>query len=182
MTEFTKEFIDEARKSITEPGIERYICIPVQLEMLDEIERLQDKIAELESELVTTRQKLTDCEAKIAERDKALNDMVHELSRMEIDKNVLLYETEKVIEKKNDEIANLKLRLALLQDEYRWIPTSERQPKKDWFYFARENVNQVIGYYSWNHKNGWCDGKRKNIKTVTHWMKVPKLTKEESER
>ena len=54
MTEFTKEFIDEARKSITEPGIERYICIPVQLEMLDEIERLQDKIAELEAELKIT--------------------------------------------------------------------------------------------------------------------------------
>jgi hypothetical protein len=49
MTEFTKEFIDEARKSITEPGIERYICIPVQLEMLDEIERLQSRIAELEA-------------------------------------------------------------------------------------------------------------------------------------
>lgn len=50
MTEFTKEFIDEARKSITEPGIERYICIPVQLEMLDEIERFQSRIAELEAE------------------------------------------------------------------------------------------------------------------------------------
>mgnify|MGYP001310669366 CR=1 FL=1 len=182
MTEFTKEFIDEARKSITEPGIERYICIPVQLEMLDEIERLQDKIAELESELVTTKQKLTNCEAQVAERDDALNYMVHELSRMEIARDELLKEMQWRIENKNHRIAYLKHRLALLQDKYRWIPTSERQPKKNWFYFARENVNQVIGYYSWNHKNGWCDGKRKNIKTVTHWMKVPKLTKEESER
>ena len=48
MTDFTKEFIAEARESITEPGVERYICIPVQLEMLDEIERLQSRIAELE--------------------------------------------------------------------------------------------------------------------------------------
>lgn len=48
MTDFTKEFIVEARESITEPGVERYICIPVQLEMLDEIERLQSRIAELE--------------------------------------------------------------------------------------------------------------------------------------
>ncbi len=152
------------------------------VELLGELGLLKIQIAELDSELVTTKQKLTDCEAKIAERDKALNNMTHELSRMEIAKNVLLYETEKVIEKKNDEIANLKLRLALLQDKYRWIPTSERQPKKDWFYFARENVNQVIGYYNWNHKNGWCDGKRKNIKTVTHWMKVPKLAEKEREK
>jgi hypothetical protein len=50
MTDFTKEFIAEARESITEPGVERYICIPVQLEMLDEIERLQSRIAELEAE------------------------------------------------------------------------------------------------------------------------------------
>lgn len=49
MTDFTKEFIAEARESITEPGVERYICIPVQLEMLDEIERLQFRIAELEA-------------------------------------------------------------------------------------------------------------------------------------
>ena len=49
-TDFTKEFIAEARESITEPGVERYICIPVQLEMLDEIERLQSRIAELEAE------------------------------------------------------------------------------------------------------------------------------------
>lgn len=49
MTDFTKEFIVEARESITEPGVERYICIPVQLEMLDEIERLQSRIAELEA-------------------------------------------------------------------------------------------------------------------------------------
>ena len=50
MTDFTKEFIAEARESITEPGVERYICIPVQLEMLDEIERIQSRIAELETE------------------------------------------------------------------------------------------------------------------------------------
>ena len=117
MTEFTKEFIDEARKSITEPGIERYICIPVQLEMLDEIERLQDKIAELESELVTTRQKLTDCEAKIAERDKALNDMVHELSRMEIARDELLKEMQWRLENKNNRIAYLKRRLELAEKE-----------------------------------------------------------------
>lgn len=49
MTDFTKEFIVEARESITEPGVERYICIPVQLEMLDEIERLQSRIAELKA-------------------------------------------------------------------------------------------------------------------------------------
>lgn len=48
MTKFTSEFIAEARSSITETGVERYICIPVQIEMLDEIERLQSRIAELE--------------------------------------------------------------------------------------------------------------------------------------
>ena len=48
MTKFTSEFIAEARSSITETGVERYICIPVQIEMLDEIERLQSHIAELE--------------------------------------------------------------------------------------------------------------------------------------
>jgi hypothetical protein len=56
MTDFTKEFIAEARESITEPGVERYICIPVQLEMLDEIERLQYRIAELEAWWLTKKQ------------------------------------------------------------------------------------------------------------------------------
>ena len=63
MTDFTKEFIAEARESITEPGVERYICIPVQLEMLDEIERLQSRIAELEElvdELVDSGDNLFD--------------------------------------------------------------------------------------------------------------------------
>ena len=153
------------------------------LDMAKEVaEYVTVRIAELESELDTSRQKLTDCDAKVAERDKALNYMVHELSRMEIARDAFVAEAEKLIDKKSDEIANLKLRLELLQDEYRWIPVSERNPKKDWFYFARENVNQVIGYYNWNHKNGWCDGKRKNIKTVTHWMKVPKLAEKEREK
>ncbi len=49
-TKFTKEWIDMARRSITEPCVERYICIPVQEEMLDQIERLQARVQELEQE------------------------------------------------------------------------------------------------------------------------------------
>jgi hypothetical protein len=57
-TKFTKEFISAARASITEPGVERYICVPIQLEMLDEIERLQSRIAELEAENAALKAKL----------------------------------------------------------------------------------------------------------------------------
>ena len=49
----------------------------------------------------------------ISERDKALSGMVNELSRMEIAKDVFMIELDKLIEKKNGEIANLKLRIAL---------------------------------------------------------------------
>ena len=49
MTEFTAEFIAEARESLTEPGVERSIAIPVQLEALDHIERLQKRVQELEA-------------------------------------------------------------------------------------------------------------------------------------
>jgi chromosome segregation ATPase len=156
------------------------------LDYIDRLKTLYDEsqkvISISNSENTFLWERITTLDAKISERDKALSDMVHELSRMEIGKDVFMIELDKLIEKKNDEIANLKLRIALLQAEYRWIPTNKRNPKKDWLYFARENVNQVIGYYNWNHKNGWCDGKRKNIKTVTHWMKVPKLPKEEREK
>jgi len=55
-TKFTKEWIDMARRSITEPGVERYICIPVQEEMLDQIERLQARVQELEAELELLRE------------------------------------------------------------------------------------------------------------------------------
>ena len=67
MTDFTKEFIAEARESITEPGVERYICIPVQLEMLDEIERLQSRIAELEAERrwIPVSERLPECEKDV---------------------------------------------------------------------------------------------------------------------
>jgi hypothetical protein len=49
MTEFKHEWIEEARESLTEQGVERSICIPVQLEMLDEITRLQSRVQELDS-------------------------------------------------------------------------------------------------------------------------------------
>ncbi|MFA5458306.1 MAG: DUF551 domain-containing protein, partial [Synergistaceae bacterium] len=60
-------FIAEARESITEPGVERYICIPVQLEMLDEIERLQSRIAELEAERrwIPVSERLPECEKDV---------------------------------------------------------------------------------------------------------------------
>ena len=78
---------------------------------------LQARIAELESELATSRQKLTDCEAKVAERDKALDYMVRELSRMEIDRNELLKEMQWRIENKNHRIAYLKQRIDELEKE-----------------------------------------------------------------
>jgi len=78
---------------------------------------LQASIGELESELVTTKKKLTDCDAKIAERDKALNYMVHELSRMEIDRDELLKEMQWRLENKNHRIAYLKQRIDELERE-----------------------------------------------------------------
>ncbi len=87
------------------------------LESRQSPETLPASIAELESELVTSRQKLTDCEAKIADRDKALNDVVHELSRVEIDRDELLKEMQWRIENKNNRIAYLKRRLELAEKE-----------------------------------------------------------------
>ena len=83
------------------------------VELLGELGLLKLYIDELESELDTSRQKLTDCEAKIADRDKALNYMVHELSRMEIDMDELLKEMQWRLENKNHRIAYLKRRLEL---------------------------------------------------------------------
>ena len=71
MTDFTKEFIAEARESITEPGVERYICIPVQLEMLDEIERLQSRIAELEDGIEIMKLEVSKSHSCIAELEAA---------------------------------------------------------------------------------------------------------------
>jgi len=51
MTEFTEEFIATARKLLTENPWKHSIIIPVQLEMLDHIERQAKRIAELEAEL-----------------------------------------------------------------------------------------------------------------------------------
>ncbi len=68
------------------------------VELLGELGSLKLYIDELESELDTSRQKLTDCDAKIADRDKALDDMVHELSRMEIDRDELEKTIEQLIE------------------------------------------------------------------------------------
>ena len=50
MTEFTEEFIATARKLLTENPWKHSIIIPVQLEMLDHIERQAKRIAELEAE------------------------------------------------------------------------------------------------------------------------------------
>ena len=44
MTEFTEEFIATARKLLTENPWKHSIIIPVQLEMLDHIERLQARV------------------------------------------------------------------------------------------------------------------------------------------
>ena len=44
---------------------------------------LKARIAELESELVTTKQKLTDCEARNAELEKSSDELAEELSDME---------------------------------------------------------------------------------------------------
>ena len=50
MAEFTEEFIAKARKLLTENPWKHSIIMPVQLEMLDHIERLQARVAELEAE------------------------------------------------------------------------------------------------------------------------------------
>ena len=87
------------------------------VELLGELGSLKLYIDELESELDTSRQKLTDCDAKIAARDKALDDMVHELSRMEIDRDELLKEMQWRLENKNHRIAYLKQRIDELEKE-----------------------------------------------------------------
>ena len=48
MTEFTEEWIEEARAILSIETMS--ICNPVQLEMIDEIERLQAQIAEQEKQ------------------------------------------------------------------------------------------------------------------------------------
>lgn len=61
-----------------------------------------------------------------------------------------------------------------LRERTRWIPVSERLPKRDGFYLVLENVNQVAGYYHWCKQFGWnTDGGRINIQSVTHWMPLP---------
>ena len=75
MTKFTSEFIAEARSSITETGVERYICIPVQIEMLDEIERLQARIAELEAELDRRIRMPKDLWFQVAELSTRVNEL-----------------------------------------------------------------------------------------------------------
>jgi len=87
------------------------------LESKQSPETLLARIATLESELATSRQKLTDCDAKIAERDKALNNAVHELSKMEIARDELLREMQWRIENKNHRIAYLKHRIDELEKE-----------------------------------------------------------------
>ena len=90
MTQFTSEFIAEARSSITETGVERYICIPVQIEMLDEIERLQSRIAELEQDLSNKEIEYTDLwddalalQSRIAELEEFIGKLIEEGDALE---------------------------------------------------------------------------------------------------
>lgn len=106
------------------------------VELLGELGSLKLYIDELESELATSKQKLTDCEAKIADRDKALNDVVHELSRVEIDRDELLKEMQWRLENKNNRIAYLKRRLELAEKER--DVTDETVPEK-----FEENVAEL---------------------------------------
>ncbi len=69
---------------------------------------------------------------------------------------------------------NACLTAELAELRTRWIPVSERLPKRDGFYLVLENVNQVAGYYHWCKQFGWnTDGGRINIQSVTHWMPLP---------
>ena len=83
------------------------------------------------------------------------------------------------IQDKDFEIQDLKAELSQLRERIRWIPVSERLPKRDGFYLVLENVNQVAGYYHWCKQFGWnTDGGRINIQSVTHWMPLPEPPEE----
>ena len=83
------------------------------------------------------------------------------------------------IEKLKTKNDDLTVELAELRERTRWIPVSERLPKRDGFYLVLENVNQVAGYYHWCKQFGWnTDGGRINIQSVTHWMPLPEPPEE----
>ena len=95
MTEFTEEFIAKARKLLTENPWKHSIIIPVQLEMLDHIERQAKRIAELTKE----RDYL---DARCAEFEGFSRNFIE----LEYD-NVLRERLEKILYKEGDEETKL---------------------------------------------------------------------------
>ena len=147
MTDFTKEFIAEARESITEPGVERYICIPVQLEMLDEIERLQSRIAELEA--------LVNVSEGLYER---IYEQAARIAELEAESDQLTAHSD--IERQDD----------------KWIPVSERLPEDTErmltiVYDAFEDTTaiSILQHYGDGDWFSWDSGRY----VVTHWMPLP---------
>ncbi len=69
------------------------------------------------NEIISLRNHVAILNSKILEQDNTLNNTVHELSRMEIAKDVFMIELDKFIEKKDDEISNLKIRIDELKKE-----------------------------------------------------------------
>ena len=183
MTDFTKEFIAEARESITEPGVERYICIPVQLEMLDEIERLQSRIAELEALVNVSEglyERIYEQAARIAELE-AENDRLQDA----------WFKDETICPDGSlkPKVSTLLSRIAELEAERRWIPVSERLPETDGQYIGYTNTGLVGTHWlvdghfvvTYSCEQNWLTTPTSWILEsasgggvyVTHWMPLP---------
>jgi hypothetical protein len=164
MTEFTKEYIYKVRVSsyLIEPpaGI-------VVGECLDEIERLQVRIQELEMDIGYYH--LACVNALDLHRESAIPN---------------IKDIPKIIEE-------LRERLGELEAERRWIPVSARLPEEDGYYniaFSISNAKNItdIYYFKSDSKYKWysdvyCRSVATFFDTVSHWQNTIKPPESEEE-
>ena len=140
--------------------------------------KLEAENARLTAELAELKEtKIADIEkglffGKPVEYWLRLQNQAQESTRDKDIEEILLLKS--LVFAREQDLNELHIELSQLRERTRWIPVSERLPKRDGFYLVLENVNQVAGYYHWCKQFGWnTDGGRINIQSVTHWMPLP---------
>ena len=172
MTEFTEEFIATARKLLTENPWKHSIIIPVQLEMLDHIERLQARVAELENSQVQ----------EYHVPPESFNDLMEIFRQGTKDGTIIIKNLttsnaglkQKKIEQLEEIIQASRNRIAELEEQQRWIPVSESLPEdQEFVIILYKGVVDVTSYHA--------DGFAHTFDHVTHWQELPQPPESEEE-